>query len=66
MLGKYIGKSSKTIYEGARTLPRPTRHPLNLNNWLIPISSSYSGQTMNQFVDIPTAFVAEYLRTGPG
>lgn len=52
MLGKYIGKSSKTIYEGARTLPRPTRHPLNLNDWLIPISSSYSGQTMNQFVDM--------------
>jgi len=53
-LGTYLTKWLKpSIYEGARTLPRPTRHPPNNNSiWVRPIGPAYQGQTMNQFIDI--------------
>ena len=57
IIWNYI-KNTYSVYEGARTLPRPTRHPLNQNDWATPVNLSYPGQTMNQVVD---AFIAQYF-----
>jgi hypothetical protein len=48
-----------TVREGARTLPRPVRHPnADLSMWTQPFGPDIQSQTMNQYVD---AIISTYF-----
>ena len=53
ILGHYVASkmSPHSIVEGARTLPRPTRHPLPTQAYIRQPGPDYNGQTMNDYVD---------------
>ena len=53
ILGHYVAsiRSTHSIIEGARTLPRPTRHPLPTQTYIMQPGANYLGQTMNEYVD---------------
>lgn len=53
MFGHFLAEKvmRPTIYEGARTLPRPTRHPLPTQTWIQQRAADITTQTMNEYVD---------------
>ena len=52
VFGSYLGRTLSKTMESMRTLPRPTRHPLQpMDRMSAPILGAYQSETMNQFID---------------